>query len=61
MYLIHEAENEANARLIASAPELLEVCEFMAKKAFMRKWDGDEKAFDMLEKALKKAGSEVKP
>jgi hypothetical protein len=56
-----EKEKLANARLIAAAPELLKVCEYMAQKAFMRKWDGDEKAFDMLEKALKKAGSEVAP
>jgi len=48
-------EEIANAHLISAAPQLLEVCEFVLKHAFERKWPGDEAAFNMLHAAIKKA------
>lgn len=46
-------ETRANARLIANAPRMLEACEFMLAHAFERKWQGDERAYDMLHAILR--------
>lgn len=50
-----EAEAIANARKLAACLQLLEACEFVLKHGFMRKWDGDERAFGMLRAAIAKA------
>lgn len=50
-----EAEAIANARKLAATLQLQEACEFVLKHGFMRKWDGDERAYSMLRAALAKA------
>lgn len=49
----NDLEQIANARLIANAPRMLEACEFMLAHAFERKWQGDERAYDMLHAILR--------
>lgn len=49
----NDLEQIANARLIAAAPRMLEACEFMLERAFERKWQGDERAYDMLHAILR--------
>lgn len=43
-----DSEREGNAALQALAPRMLDVCEYMLAHAFERKWDGDERAYNML-------------
>lgn len=42
------AEEIANGQLIAAAPLMKEVCDFMLSNAFRHKWDGDEWAYTKL-------------
>lgn len=48
-------ENEANAKLIAAAPELLEACKLIQNS---NSWDEVCKAHNLLEKAISKAEGE---
>lgn len=52
------SEEEANARLIAAAPELLEALEAMREAAEMEDWDGRSSAYALAEKAIAKATGE---
>lgn len=51
-----DVEEIANGRLIALAPQMLAACEYMLKHGFERKWDGDERAFSMLQDIVKAIG-----
>ncbi len=51
-------EGTANARLIASAPDLLEALEAMRAAAEMEDWDGRSSAYALAEKAIAKATGE---
>ncbi len=50
-----DSEQEGNATLQALAPQMLEVCEYMLKNAFERKWEGDERAYSMLSSIIRQA------
>jgi hypothetical protein len=55
-HVIPDAEREANARLIASAPELLEVLEHVRDgMEASGGWTGDEDVFSLVVEAIAKA------
>ena len=54
---ISDEETAENAKAIAETPRLLEACRYMLANAFEHKWDGDEKAFNMLTSVIRAASS----
>lgn len=50
-----EEEAIANAAIQALAPQMLEACQFVLSHAFKRKWEGDERAYNMLTRIARAA------